>query len=982
MDNNLNKKIAQLNAHKAINMFFDDYEKDSLLRREAELNAIRVSFIQRYTVENIRNMTLEEYCIGNDSFCRKIRFDLQGLASMGNAYPDTFGIYFKKETDEVELSRTYDKLSEHNKDVAFSIIKREIIKLIEEFPVRGFDVIHDIHLNKMYIYKLLIIYYPDSVFPVCAKGTMRQYCESVGIDITDKEEISDGMKKLLNWKAQARIFDDWSNDLLMRFTDWLISSGNCIDGNELIEDALDDNKNGLIKHIESFDDVTVKKFNGINKYHLKYKGNGFAVLNLNQDYYNLRAPERVIKIFTTEYNLTENYGRNNCIVNRIIYDDTSLLDNIILYSMNKQSDQMNIEWIPSLIEYNPDISKDEYKRIVRENIKWADTIYYMYILGGESTCSEISIRFGKTPGHYNRNAINLAQAIQSTTNCDVYSDARYGGYWTLLFYGRITHKRELGAFKWKLREALEEAIIELEEEGLFDMYKKSNITSNTKFPLNMILYGPPGTGKTYNSILYAVAICEGTSIEELQAEDYSKVIDRFKRLRNEGRIAFTTFHQSYGYEEFIEGIKPIIDDSDDGSSDIDYSIEDGIFKNFCERASLPIGSSESVDIYGLNKNPVVWKVSLGGTGDNPTRTDCLENDHIRIGWEEYGEVITDDTDFTNGGKIVLNSFINKMKVGDIVLSCYSASSIDAIGVVTGEYEWHPEFSVHKRLRKVRWLAKNINYNILELNNNTSMTLATVYKMKIAASDVFKILNDLGISDKASKTVDNEPFVFIIDEINRGNISKIFGELITLIEPTKRIGKLEELKVELPYSKKQFGVPNNVYILGTMNTADRSIALMDTALRRRFEFIEMMPDCDVLQGVSVEQDGETVDIAKMLSIINLRIEYLYDREHTIGHAYFMELLKTPTIEVLAEIFDKNLIPLLKEYFYEDYGKIQMILGDNKKSSDDYKFIKETKLVTKDIFNGDTSELDLPEQIYSIQKDALFNIHSYKEISKDL
>jgi 5-methylcytosine-specific restriction endonuclease McrBC GTP-binding regulatory subunit McrB len=168
----------------------------------------------------------------------------------------------------------------------------------------------------------------------------------------------------------------------------------------------------------------------------------------------------------------------------------------------------------------------------------------------------------------------------------------------------------------------------------------------------------------------------------------------------------------------------------------------------------------------------------------------------------------------------------------------------------------------------------------------------------------------------------------------------------------------------------------------MNTADRSIALMDTALRRRFQFVEMMPDTEVLKDIIVEQDGETIDIAEMLKIINLRIEYLYDREHTIGHAYFMPLLNNPTIDNLAEIFDKNIIPLLKEYFYEDYGKIQMILGDNKKSSDDLKFVKETKLISKDIFNGDTSELDLPEQVYSIQKEALYNIRSYKEISKDL
>ena len=212
------------------------------------------------------------------------------------------------------------------------------------------------------------------------------------------------------------------------------------------------------------------------------------------------------------------------------------------------------------------------------------------------------------------------------------------------------------------------------------------------------------------------------------------------------------------------------------------------------------------------------------------------------------------------------------------------------------------------------------------------------------------------------------YVFIIDEINRGNISKIFGELITLIEPTKRLGAAEETKVKLPYSKKEFGVPQNVYLLGTMNTADRSIALMDTALRRRFNFIEMMPDTQVLAGIVVE----TIDIQKMVEIINQRIEVLYDRDHTIGHAYFMSLEEEPYIEKLASIFKNAIIPLLQEYFYEDYSKIQLVLGDNAKESD-FKFILDEKLKVKDIFKGNL-DVDLPEKKYKTQSEAFMKPQS--------
>ncbi len=643
---------------------------------------------------------------------------------------------------------------------------------------------------------------------------------------------------------------------------------------------------------------------------------------------------------------------------------------------------------PSAEEYPVNLTKEDWERFLNEVEypfhKGSMRVLKCYLdIGGTASSTKLAERYGGHPSTYTSSVMNMSRRALKFFDYQPCSEGDKVWYFPIAFLGKVGEDKEKGTFVYKIREELLDALLNMKlDEIEVSSEEEMDDMSSDLYSKNMILYGPPGTGKTYNSLYYAVGICDDIPVEEVKLKPLKEVERRFKQLQQEERIAFTTFHQSYGYEEFIEGIKPVIDDSEDYGGDVRYSIEDGIFKEFCDRAALTMISSDSAESYGLNKNPAVWKVSLEGTGDNITRAECLENDHIRIGWDIYGEVITEDTEFTNGGRIVLNSFINKMQVGDIVLSCYSASTIDAIGVVTGDYEWHPEYSVHKRLRDVHWLAKNIDYNILELNGNTSMTLSTVYKMKLTVADVFKILDEVGTYEGSSSKSDDKPYVFIIDEINRGNISKIFGELITLIEPSKRIGKAEELRVELPYSKKQFGVPDNVYILGTMNTADRSIALMDTALRRRFQFVEMMPDSEVLKDIIVEKDGEAIDIAEMLKIINLRIEYLYDREHTIGHAYFMPLVDNPSIDKLAEIFDTNIIPLLKEYFYEDYGKIQMILGDNKKSSDDLKFVKETKIITKDIFNGDTSELDLPEQIYSIQKEALYNIRSYKEISKDL
>lgn len=192
---------------------------------------------------------------------------------------------------------------------------------------------------------------------------------------------------------------------------------------------------------------------------------------------------------------------------------------------------------------------------------------------------------------------------------------------------------------------------------------------------------------------------------------------------------------------------------------------------------------------------------------------------------------------------------------------------------------------------------------------------------------------------------NRKFAMVIDEINRGNISKIFGELITLIEIDKREGAEQAVSVTLPYSGDAFSVPPNVDIIGTMNTADRSLALLDTALRRRFEFEELMPDLSVLDGLVVTHDEVNIDMKLLLEAMNKRIEALYDRDHMIGHAYFTALKDIPSsgqFDELNAIFKNKIIPLLEEYFFEDWQKIRLVLGDNQKLGklgEKYQFIKE-------------------------------------------
>ncbi|HEG2599765.1 TPA: AAA family ATPase [Campylobacter jejuni] len=381
----------------------------------------------------------------------------------------------------------------------------------------------------------------------------------------------------------------------------------------------------------------------------------------------------------------------------------------------------------------------------------------------------------------------------------------------------------------------------------------SSKMENKNMPLNQILYGPPGTGKTYHTIDKALEILG----ENLESRDDKKA--KFDEYVRKGQIVFATFHQSYGYEEFVEGIKPRID-SKENSKEIEYEIKDGIFKDFCDRVNKKNNIQEIQNSF--------WK-------------DC-ESSSINFNGYKF-EYYKED------GKKGLKHKDEKL----IFLQTFN----DLISEVGFSYSY---YFTNKN---------NIIINKLRGTLNNEETINTYKKHYEAILDYFY--------EEYLPKLSN--YIIIIDEINRGNVSKIFGELITLIEPSKRIGEKEELKVTLPYSGEKFGVPKNVYIIGTMNTADRSITSLDTALRRRFEFIEMMPDVSKLS-----MDCEGINLQELLKAINTRIEYLLDREKTIGHAFFTGV---ENLNDLKSIFQNKIIPLLQEYFYNDYALINAVLNDN-------------------------------------------------------
>ena len=415
--------------------------------------------------------------------------------------------------------------------------------------------------------------------------------------------------------------------------------------------------------------------------------------------------------------------------------------------------------------------------------------------------------------------------------------------------------------------------------------------------LNTILQGPPGTGKTYQTVNYALSIIENRTLPELALEPRKDLRQRFEGYQEEGRIQFITFHQSYAYEDFVEGIKPFTKDGQ-----IQYGIENGIFKQITidarrclveAMAALLPNYEIEVEFNQLYRAFLTYlKSDNFSSFTTPNNRVILLDKVLRFG----NLAVRKGTSFSTF--TISKSKLKKIyqQLTNLAETPYNSELVRSI---IGDVD------------------ANAYWGILITFKNFEQQLITKEIKNQAAADTVKESIDLAeVSEQVLRHC--RKYVLIIDEINRGNIPSIFGELISLIEPDKREGQSEAIHAVLPYSKEVFAVPPNLYLLGTMNTSDRSVEAMDIALRRRFNFIEMPPQPALLRP-AIEAG---VDLEKLLTTINQRIEALLDKDHLIGHAYLMNV---HTLDDLMELFAKKIIPLLKEYFFGDLNKLGLVLG---------------------------------------------------------
>lgn len=614
--------------------------------------------------------------------------------------------------------------------------------------------------------------------------------------------------------------------------------------------------------------------------------------------------------------------------------------------------------------------------------------------------------------------------------------------------------------------------------------------------LNVILYGPPGTGKTFATVEETLRVLDPKLLQmnsvaaDATYEDrlYRRqaLKQRFDELQTQGRISFVTFHQSFSYEDFVEGIRA---ETKEGA--INYRVDDGVFKRLCLDAEVTVQRADP-DTFVLGDR-TVWKMSLGNTlGDEGhIFEECLAEGYVLLGYGEqidFGGATTQEQVkkcFEDAASAqaqrnfaiqVVHRFKNELQKDDVIVVSEGNRRIRAIGVVTGSYEYAPRsdevgfaqrrtvkwlrayepslsaseiiggnlsqqtlyrlnaptldrekltellrtggsvspsmlFSVGQRVGDSEYLVEQVTPHVLVLRKpngsevafawNMLLELAThVHQNRLSLEDIankrvfnklpgsklekyivngynnvlWKIVQPIALSLAMERSPNDAPRVLIIDEINRGNVSRIFGELISLIEPSKRRGAPEQLSVMLPYSKKSFTIPKNVYIIGTMNSADRSLTGLDVALRRRFRFKEVLPNPSLLDELVISE----INVGELLLTMNRRIELLLGRDFCLGHAYFYPLLELgdASLQDLAGVFRHQIMPLLEEYFFDDWERIRWVLNDHR-APDGQGFLRRPSTSAHDLLGAQVAA-SLRDNRWEHNPEALESAKSYLNI----
>ena len=850
-------------------------------------------FLGRWPLDKVVSMTLEEYTDINrsDSFCYWLerKTDALGGISGGSSYK--FGIYKsaieinEAPSKKVSTDGEYVWLNKYGKtrEEVFEKVKGLIIQIIIASQEERFHDIDSIDLGDATKWKIAFLYSDFKLLNTFNRNMLLSICDELGLDYSPKEEISFLSQKILEQKHVDQDYFEFgstfwakplvSQDLkkaLLKNREYLETYFKVLDG------LIDEFKleQGDFRFYFSFDrnqliftigqryvwniGSGLFKYIAINKYEDKFEefGSGKeieAYLNytnqISNDQIILNRIKQAVQIELNRTSISGFRKNNKADLERLVFDK-SYRENYFLNVLKKSASES---------------FKQKFQSWLKAKTKETSNKVGSYMKALEILSELI-----------NEDIFNVSdlQYLQELYTELVQEQRKEDGKY---YYAKSPSYGNNGYFSAAINEYL---AFHRELIGNVEPKKLENMSENIISPLNQILYGPPGTGKTYNTINKAVAIANPSF--DL-SQDRAIVKAEYKRLVDAGQIVFTTFHQSMSYEDFVEGIKPIIDEDGDGNKQVVYEVQDGIFKEIVEAAKkIKIVNNEKHEIYSFDD---AWNELI---------------EHVRQ--EVY--------DAMNEFSLEILTPNKSLKVIEITDKGNLRIKPESVDSLTYTVSYARTKKLHEAFPDLA-VVSNIDKEFRSVIGGSNST---------AYWAVLNYINKKIVEKNSALTsiieLPQDNYVLIIDEINRGNVSAIFGELITLIEETKREGSEEALQVTLPYSKQKFSVPANLYLIGTMNTADRSVEALDTALRRRFVFEEMLPKPEIL-----EQSLYGFEASKILKRINERIEKLIDRDHCIGHAYFIGKDESTIIDS----FYKNIIPLLQEYFFGDYGKIGLVLG---------------------------------------------------------
>ncbi|GEM_PF-1426466 len=891
----------------------------------AEADAQRKAFLDLFPRERWATMSLTDYALGHDrnddNLCRWLEFKTKRCGGV-SGYSFKFGVFYHKQGKAWWFRKT-DYADEQQAWSALRAAFWEAFKLADAGKFEEIDRIEALNYTPMVRTKIVYMYYPEEILPIYSIVHIRHFLRLLGHESAEDKawDVIRLNRLLLKALRDLPETKDMSNVDIMFALYAKLRPQKEIEGEddlyELTPEQLDRLLNRLRLLMPDFKDFENpgEKF---QEHETRYKRN--ALERYEKEMGNQKAREMVAK------------GEALDVISFLRKIPTNLVQ---YHNWRKCFGETNDTAAPILgaileIAEKPYLRTSDLKPVFDA----ADSVKRKLDWDALSTCLWLF-----RPEDFFPVKINYYRELAKELGWDL-PKGRPGtnNFARVHAFGRAFRDAleplkpqdwvDIQSFIWVVApETYEKSKSDAQPDTQI-LQENSMKTTDEKQPLNCILYGPPGTGKTYSTFREAVRIVDG-SVPDTPAA----IKARFDELIGQSRIAFVTFHQSFSYEDFVEGIRPEMSDAQE-SSVPRYVVRNGVFKDLCAaaRAKSRIAPAGRVSLDGIR----FWKMSLGNTL-NPDETgifdDCIRNNQIAHGFgrdkdysgcatrEAIAEILKNETwvgDERPAYHITaIDTLKNQMRDGDLVIVSDGNRKFRAIGRIAGPYQFKAD-EYYVQTRPVEWLRVFEDSQPCErILQDRQFSQMTLYRIDPEALRLDALRDILATGEGAAP----RNFVLIIDEINRGNISKIFGELITLIEDDKRLGAENELKAKLPYSGSLFGVPSNLYILGTMNTADKSIALVDVALRRRFKFVELMPDYKILQP----------RYANILREMNRRICLRKDRDHQIGHSYLMGVADNAQFN---QVFEDRIIPLLQEYFVNDWDGLRFVLGESGEKQDGF------------------------------------------------